>query len=125
MGSTTVRVSVEVREKLQRMAADYGEPMQDLLAKAVEAYRRQRLLEAINESFAALRADPEAWQEYQEEIKAWDVTLMDGLEDFPYEFEPDLAPKGSQESARTWGRGVGPLLSHCGVRSGSATLTHR
>ncbi len=100
MGSTTVRVSIEVRAKLHRMAADYGEPMQALLEKAVEAYRRQRLLDSINESFAALRADPQAWEEYQEEIRAWDVTLMDGLEDEPYEMGLEPAPTESQESAR-------------------------
>lgn len=93
MGSTTVRVSVEVRAKLQRMAADYGETMQDILEKAVEAYRRQRMMELANEQYAALRADPEVWAEILAERALWDATLMDGLEDEPpYPVGPDRLP---------------------------------
>lgn len=93
MGSTTVRVNVEVRAKLQRMAAGYCEPMQDILAKAVEAYRRQRMMELANEQYAALRADPEVWAEILAERAVWDVTLMDGLEDEPpYPVGPDGKP---------------------------------
>ncbi|MBI4310658.1 MAG: hypothetical protein HY681_02660 [Chloroflexi bacterium] len=44
----------------------------DAEAKAVEEYRRQRVLEQANEAYAALRADPKAWLEN---------TLADGLDD--------------------------------------------
>jgi hypothetical protein len=44
---------------------------------------RAAILEQVNASYAALRADPEAWQEYQAELAAWDVTLADGLDDDP------------------------------------------
>jgi hypothetical protein len=54
--------------------------MQEILEQAVEQYRRQRLLAATNAAYAALRADPEAWQALKEERAAWDVTLADGLE---------------------------------------------
>ena len=49
----------------------------------VEYYRRQSFLEALNEDFAALRAQPEGWEGEMEERKFWEQTLMDGLEKSP------------------------------------------
>ena len=57
-----------------------GEPQSDTRARAVEAYRRQRILDLSNAAYAALRADPRAWQDLLDERAAWDVTLADGLE---------------------------------------------
>jgi hypothetical protein len=37
-------------------------------------------MEAVNADYDALRADPEAWAEYQKELAIWDCTLMDGLD---------------------------------------------
>jgi hypothetical protein len=48
--------------------------------EALETYRRKALLEAVNAGYAALRADPEAWAEFESERKVWDATLMDGLD---------------------------------------------
>lgn len=45
---------------LRRLADETSEFMAESLDKAIEAYRRQRFMEELNESFAALRADPEA-----------------------------------------------------------------
>lgn len=44
---------------------------------------RRHFLDQHNADMAALRADPEAWAAYQAELAAWDVTLLDGLEDEP------------------------------------------
>jgi hypothetical protein len=54
--------------------------MHKVLAKALEAYRRQCILEKANAAYAALRADPETWEEEQQERQVWDITLADGLE---------------------------------------------
>ena len=80
MSSTTVRIKLETREALRRLAEEEAEPMQEVLAHAVEAYRRQRFLERANESYAELRADPVAWQAELDERALWDGTLLDGLE---------------------------------------------
>lgn len=50
-----------------------------LLDEAIESLRRQRFLEQVNSAYAALRADPEAWEETLDERRAWDATLADGL----------------------------------------------
>lgn len=80
MTGTTVRVTTQTREILRELAREANEPMQDVLEKAIEAYRRQRLLELTNVAYAALRADPRGWTEEQVERSFWDGTLVDGLE---------------------------------------------
>lgn len=55
--------------------------MQAVLDEAIEKYRRDKFLDAANEAFAALRADPVAWKAEEEERALWDRTLSDGLED--------------------------------------------
>ena len=79
MASKTVRIDQETWGVLKELAELLGEPMQKVLAGAIEAHRRQLVLEKSNAAFAALRADPGAWQEEQAERRAWDTTLPDGL----------------------------------------------
>ncbi len=81
MATTTVRIDEQTREKLRALACEMDVSMQDVLAKAVEAYRRQRFLEDANADYERLRADPAAWAEELAERKLWDATLLDGLED--------------------------------------------
>lgn len=81
MDSTTVRVSKETRETLRELAQQTGEPMHRVLARAIEGYRRQYILEKTNAAYTALQADPEAWQAELQERREWDVTLADDLEE--------------------------------------------
>jgi hypothetical protein len=78
--TTTIRVSRKTRDKLHEVAQRLDLPMQEVVEQALELYDRQKLLEATNAAYAALRADPVAWQEFQTELAEWDVTLNDGLE---------------------------------------------
>lgn len=78
--STTIRVSEKTRDTIHDLARNSGVPMAELVELAIEAYRRQRFVEAINAGYAELRADPKAWAAYQEELATWDATLLDGLE---------------------------------------------
>jgi len=77
--SATVRISQASWQVLRQIAAQAGEPMQAVLDKAIEAYRRQCFLQKANEAYAALRENTEAWQEEIAEREAWDITLEDGL----------------------------------------------
>ena len=79
MSHTTVRITQTTREMLRSLAEAHGEPMQVVLAKAVEAYRRQRFLEQINKAYADLRRDETAWMEVEKERVVWEQTLSDGL----------------------------------------------
>jgi hypothetical protein len=80
MASATVRISEKSRQTLRELAAKTGDSMQAILDRAVEEYRRERLMDEVNAAYAALRADPEAWADWQRELAVWDATLMDGLD---------------------------------------------
>ena len=78
---STLRITTSTHRRLKALAKASGEPLTAILEKAVEAYRRQRLLEDANSAFAALRDDPAAWEHESKERRLWDATLRDGLED--------------------------------------------
>jgi predicted transcriptional regulator len=80
MPSVTVRISEKSWKTLCELAEKSGESPEAVLERAIEEYRRERFMEAANAAYAALRADPEAWAEYQKELALWDCTLMDGLD---------------------------------------------
>jgi len=79
--TTTIRVSEKTRATLRNLARDSGEPIQAVAEKAVELYRRQRLLEQTNAAYAQLRSDPAERRALDDEWATLDGTLMDGLED--------------------------------------------
>lgn len=79
MGHGTMRVSASSQETLRRMAKAEGKSMLALLDEAVETLRRQRFLEQVNAAYAELRSDAPAWRAVEEERRAWDATLADGL----------------------------------------------
>ena len=78
--STTIRISTETRTVLSELVQTTGLSMQAILEQAIDMYRRQRMLIALNDAYAALQADPAAWSDLEAEREEWDVTLNDGLE---------------------------------------------
>lgn len=88
MASTTVRLNRESWSVLRELAEKSGESMQQVLAEAIEQYRRRKFLEEANVAYAALRADPKAWEGELEERRVLEGTLMDGLEDDQYPLPP-------------------------------------
>jgi len=80
--TTTIRVPANLRKKIHDIAHESGESMQQVLNDAVDLYERKKFLATLNEEYAALRADPNAWQDFCKERAEWDVTLMDGLEEY-------------------------------------------
>lgn len=82
LSTTTIRVSLKTRDRLQELARRSGVSMQEVVEQALDLYRRQQLLAATNTAYAALRAEPDAWQNHQAERAEWDATLNDGLEHY-------------------------------------------
>jgi hypothetical protein len=80
MSAPTVQISESSHRTLKELAEQTGQPMADVLDKALDAYRRQVFFEQLNAGYAELRADPAAWAAHQAELKQWDATLMDGLD---------------------------------------------
>jgi hypothetical protein len=99
MGQTTVRITESTRTLLRRLAAAEGRPMQLIIASALEAYRRERFLKAVNEGYATLREDAAAWSAATEERAVWDRTLLDGLS--PERAEPRPRKVGSRRRGRS------------------------
>lgn len=84
MASTTVRIDRETHTKLQTLACELSLSMQEIVARAVEAYRRERIFDQADAAYAALRADPVAWQTYWDDHEEWEQADLTGSEDEPY-----------------------------------------
>ncbi len=78
--STTIRVTRQAREALRQISKATGKRQREVVDAAVEAYRRQLLIDWANEACAALRADGAAWKSERAERAVWDTTLGDGRE---------------------------------------------
>jgi predicted transcriptional regulator len=78
-GTTTIRVSRQTHKKLNELARMSGRSAQEVVDAALELYRRERLLYATNEAYAALREEAEAWDGLEAERREWDATVDDGL----------------------------------------------
>ena len=78
--SATVRISEQGHRHLRELASKSGEPMQTVIDKALEIYRRQKFWEEMDTAYAAIQNDPEALAAEKAEFKLWEVTLMDGLD---------------------------------------------
>jgi hypothetical protein len=81
MPSATVRIKPQSHQALRELARTSGESLQDVLERAIEEYRRSRILDQVNACYAKLRADPKRWREELEERALSENTLMDGLGD--------------------------------------------
>ncbi|MEW6282712.1 MAG: toxin-antitoxin system protein [Candidatus Eremiobacterota bacterium] len=77
---STVRIGPQAHERLRRLAAEERATLQAVLERAIEKYEEFQFFRRLRDDFAALRSDAQAWEEYQEEVQAWDGTLMDGLD---------------------------------------------
>jgi hypothetical protein len=80
MASRSVRVSQRTQELLLELAAATGEPLQKVLERAVETYRRELFFAELDAAYARLKADPVAWEEELAERAELEGTLADGLD---------------------------------------------
>ncbi|SSC12111.1 conserved protein of unknown function [Mesotoga infera] len=79
MKTQIVRISSETHSRLKAMALASGETIGEILAKAVDAYRREMLLNDANRAFAKLKEREELWKDEQKEREEWETALADGL----------------------------------------------
>jgi hypothetical protein len=76
----TITIPDAVYRQLLEMAKRSGRSPEEELVRAVKELHQREFWEAVNASYAALRADPAAWAEVEAERREWDGTLMDGLD---------------------------------------------
>lgn len=78
--SSLIRVSEETKAKIAAIAKETGSAMTDVVDRAIDALERRLFMEAFNQRYAELRADPETWAEIEAERREWDATLLDDLD---------------------------------------------
>ncbi len=78
MTATTIKVSTEVRDRLNALAAEEGLTAGSLVEKLMEEYLWKIKVET---AVAQMRAMTDAERaDYMAEVAEWDETLQDGLE---------------------------------------------
>jgi hypothetical protein len=83
--SLTIRIPEAAHQLARRLAEEGNRSIGDVVAEALARYEEERWWAAVDDAYARLRADPVASAEDDAELALWDSTLMDGLEDWPYE----------------------------------------
>jgi predicted DNA-binding protein len=78
--SKLIRISNVAAEKLESLSNLSGKPKQKIIEEAVIRYAHEQILKKANEQYAAIKKDPKIWQEMQNELNAWDVSVIDGLD---------------------------------------------
>ena len=78
MDTTTVRVDRDTHSRLLEMSRETGDTVTETVRQAAEALRRLRFGLRVQEEYAALRSDPEAWADYLAEAESSHVA--DGID---------------------------------------------
>jgi predicted transcriptional regulator len=77
----TVRVDSKLHETLRALSEAEHRSISQVIEVAIDRYQQENFWKAMHEGFARLRADPDAWRDYQDEAALWDSVSGDGLED--------------------------------------------
>lgn len=78
MAATTIKVSTEVRDRLNALAAKEGLTAGSLVEKLMEEYLWKLKVEEAGRQMRAMT--PVERADYMAEVAEWDETLQDGLE---------------------------------------------
>ena len=76
--STTMRVDLATRQLVGQLAEEERASMQEIIARAVSLYRRERLFARMASAWAAMTEEDQKAE--RADADAWDVTLADGAE---------------------------------------------
>ena len=77
METTTIRVDRDTHARLLDMSSESGDSLTETVRQAAEALRRMRFGSRVQEEYAALRNDPDAWADYVAEAESSHVA--DGI----------------------------------------------
>ncbi len=80
--TTTIKVSPDVRDRLNAIAAEQGLPAGSVIERLIEEHLWRRQVEIAKQQMR--EAPPEVWNAYLEEFASLDGTDADGLEDLPW-----------------------------------------
>lgn len=83
MGVTTIKVSTELRDRINAVAAGQGLTAGSMVEKLLEDWLWRQQVELAKRQMR--EAPTPVWDDYLAESAEWDVTLRDGLEDEPWQ----------------------------------------
>lgn len=69
--NSVIHISARAKATLEELAAKEGRPPEAVLDAAIDEYSRELFFGELNEGYARLQADPEAWADYEEESRLW------------------------------------------------------
>ena len=75
-----LRIGDDTHKLLRELARREGVSMQVVLNKALADYRKRQFFDSLDTAFGALKNNPKAWAEEQQEREAWTNTLSDNVE---------------------------------------------
>ena len=78
METTTIRVDRDTHARLLDMSNETGDSLTETVRQAAEALRRLRFGLRVQEEYAALRSDSEAWADYLAEAES--SYVADGID---------------------------------------------
>lgn len=102
--ASMVRVDDKLHARLREIAEEEHRPIGQVIEEAVRHYEREKFWQGVNEDFDRLKSDPDAWREYQDELRLWDRTAGDGLESEEPYYTPEEEEEIREEYTRTYGR---------------------
>lgn len=79
MSELNVSISEVSLSLLNELARWSGVSVQDALEAAIQDQYERKFWPAVEEGYSALRADPVAWAEVEQERRSLEGTLLDGL----------------------------------------------
>lgn len=83
MTMTTIKVSTDVRDRLNKIARAKGGTANSVVEQLLEEYLWNQRMETAIRLMTSMSEQER--QEYMDEFHAWDSTLADGLEDNPWD----------------------------------------
>ena len=75
-----LRIGDRTHQMLRELARLEGTSMQVVLDRALAEYKKKRFFDSLGAAFGALKNDPKAWAEEQQERQAWAHTLSDNAD---------------------------------------------
>lgn len=99
-----VRVDNALHARLREIAEAEHRPIGQVIEDAIGRYERQKFWQGVADDFARLKADPAAWQDYQDEVMVWDATAGDGLENEEPYYTAEEEAEIDAHHTRTYGR---------------------
>lgn len=98
-----VKLQPDTHRRLQRISREQHRPMGEIVGELLDHYERDQFWLSVKSSVDRLRIQPDAWQDYQDEIALFEGGSIDTADEDPY-FTPDEEEQIRVDAAHAEGR---------------------